>query len=290
MALLKKTSEPGQRGSKNYRRRPLTTYYRSEGAQGSSSPFNKKPPPKNRRKLFAGAADLVLLAILILALANSLLISSAPKVTVTSTAYRSLSDYQPKVKQSFGGVGNRNKISFNETGVIKGIQAQFPEVSAVQIELPFFSQQPKVTLAVAPPVFRLNSAGHSLVVDSQGLAVAEAQSIASSSKLPVIDDQSGFQASAGRQVLSTQAVDFINYLIKQCRVAKVPLASLTLPVSPQELDVKTADQPYFIKFYLAGDPQVEVGQFLSTRHQFSQAGVTPNTYLDVRVSGKIFYK
>jgi hypothetical protein len=77
--------------------------------------------------------------------------------------------------------------------------------------------------------------------------------------------------------------------LAQTRRAGVPIKSLTFPPLAQELDLATEDQPYFVKFYLGGDPLVQAGTFLAARHQFS-SGVKPSVYLDVRVPGKIFYK
>src|SRR5207302_459575 len=101
-------------------------------------------------------------------------------------------------------------------------------------------------------------------------------------------DQSGFKTQAGQPALSSQAVNFIKNIITQCHGAKVPVASLTLPKTAQELDFKAADRPYFVKFYLGGDPVLETGQFLAARHRFDQTG-QPTSYLDVRVNGKIYF-
>ena len=228
--------------------------------------------------------------LLLIGLINSLLLRPAPKVTVSDLSYHPAGFYAAETKDSFQGIKNRNKITFDEAGVIKQIQSRLPEVQAVRIELPFFSREPKVRLIVSPPAFKLSSNNQAYIIDSSGLAVAAAGSLPKIHGLLSVNDQSGYAAAVGKQVLSSQSVSFIEALIKQCQRAKVPISAINLPALPQEVDLRTADQPYFVKFYLSGDVNVQAGQFLAARQKFAQSNTTPAEYLDVRVSGKIFYK
>ncbi|HVS78988.1 MAG TPA: hypothetical protein VHD84_01725 [Candidatus Saccharimonadales bacterium] len=284
-----KRPQQTSRGSRNYNRAPVTTYYRSKDPKSSRSPFVKKPKD-HRRHYFAGAADALLILLLFALLIYSLLVSSSPAVTATSSAYHSIDDYTKQVAVSLGGVKNRNKITFDENSVSGKIQSHFPEVQTVQIELPFFSEQPRIKLVVSPPALKLTSNGQVYVVDADGVAVGLARDLPNFAGLPTVNDQSGFEFSAGKQVLSSQSVSFINTVVAQCVHAKVPIASLTLPAKPQEMDLRTKDHSYYVKFYLGGDANLQTGQLLAARHQFAKTHQNPAQYLDVRVSGKIFYK
>lgn len=290
MALRKKNQPTKPRGGRTYRRTPVTTYYRSKNTNTDRSPFQKKAPAPNRRKYVIGAADLILLALLLMGLVYSLAVSPSPKVSATSLAYRPLRTYADSVNRASAGFKNRNKITFDENSLARKVRSDFPEVQSVQVELPFFSEKPDVKLLISPPALKLSGAGGIYVVDSQGVAVTRAVGPETGAKLPAVTDQSGFEAIAGRQVLSSGAVSFISTLVKQCRHAGVPVKSLVLPASPQEVDLRTVDQPYYVKFYLAGDVNLQTGQFLAARRQFAQTHQSPSQYLDVRVAGKIFYK
>jgi hypothetical protein len=290
MALLRKPEKPKERGSRIYKRTAVNSYYRSKNQPGQTSPFKNKPVQKKRRRYLLGFIDVILIIVLLLGLVNSLLLSSSPKVSVTDFSYRPLSQYQAQVKAAFAGVKNRNKVTFDTQSVTKKIETDFPEVQAVQIELPFFSQEPRARLVVSPPAFKLTGVSQVYIIDSQGIAVAKASSLPKISDLVAVNDQSGFGLSIGKQALSSQSVGFIQALIRQCQRSKVKIASLTLPALPQEIDLRTADQPYFVKFYLGGDVDIETGQFLAARQKFAQSSITPAEYLDVRVAGKIFYK
>ncbi len=272
------------------RRTPVTTYYRAQPNDQSPSPFKKKPVRKNRRKYLFGFLDIILVIALLLALAYSLGVKTQPRVLVNTADFHSLKEYSDAAANLFGQFKNRNKLTFDEQAVANGLQKRFPEISDVKIELPFFSEQATIRLTVAQPSFQLNSHGAAYVVSANGIITARVTNLPQFRKLPAVIDQSGFKAAVGQPVLSTGDVAFIDSVIAECRHAKVPIASLILPATPQELDLRTADQSYFVKFYLGGDVLDETGQFFAARQHFQQTGQPPSQYLDVRVSGKIFYK
>ena len=290
MPLKPKTPIASTRGQKTYKRAPLRAYYRSSEQSGTGSPFKKKQSGRKYRRVIFGVADILVIILLLTGLIYSLLLRPQPRVSATSLLYHSQAVYNSHIDTVFGGIKNSNKITFDEHAVAAAIQKQFPEVQSVHIELPFFSQQPKVRLSVSPPAFKLLSGSSLYIVDSQGLAVASAAELPKLTNLVVLNDQSGYKAVLGQQVLSSQAVDFIKTLIAQTKHNKIPISSLTLPALAQELDLRTADQPYYVKFYLGGDADIQAGQFAAARQKLSQAHQTPGQYLDVRVPGKIFYK
>ncbi len=122
------------------------------------------------------------------------------------------------------------------------------------------------------------------------MATATTDQLPQIKNLVRLDDQSGFTTQVGKQVLSSQSVNFINNMLAQLQRAKIPVKSLILPKQAQELDLRTNDRPYYVKFYLSGDVLYETGQFLASRHYFDQNHKQPQRYLDVRLGGKIFYK
>ena len=129
-----------------------------------------------------------------------------------------------------------------------------------------------------------------MVVDSKGTVIGPSADFPSVKDLPLISDETGFETVVGRSVLSRSDIDFITTVIAQARAAKVPIASLALPKLAQELDLRTTDRKYFVKFYLGGDALTQSGQFLAARQKFDSTKKQPNQYLDVRISGKIFFR
>lgn len=275
------------------KRRPQLTYYRSRSKDESNpSPFERRKPQRKIRLglIFSRTVDMLLVASLATLLIYSLIVHTPAVVTVNSTNYRPLNDYKTAVQKELSALTNRNKITFDEDSIIKKIRSQFPEISLIRVELPLFGQTPKVQITIAPQVFWLQSGAIKYLIDQQGVATATSQNLAHLANLTTVNDQSGFKISLGSQVLSSQSVSFINAIVAQCQHAGVPVSSLVIPAQAQELDLRTADRPYFVKFFMGSDPLLQSGQFLAARHQFDQSGNQPGSYLDVRVNGKVYFK
>jgi len=231
-----------------------------------------------------------LVIVLVGCLIYSLILKPEPKIVATSLAYRPVGDYASAAQAQLKSPKNRTKLTIDEQAITSRLKRQFSEIQVASVGLPIFGQKPVINLDIAPPSFILNSDSQRYIVDNAGVAVALASSLPNLKSLPVIDDQSGFSAQVGHQALSSSSVAFINQLVAQAKLSKVPISTITLPALAQELDIRTSDKPYFTKFYLGGDASVQIGQFLAARHQFASTHVDPADYLDVRVSGKIYYK
>ncbi|HSX18259.1 MAG TPA: hypothetical protein VLE51_02820 [Candidatus Saccharimonadales bacterium] len=281
-------NRPRNRNPSNGSSKAALRYYRS-AERSASSPFDKKTKPR-RRKSFSRLVDFLLLIALLSGAAYTLVVKSSPKVVLNSSVYRPVSTYQEASVKEFKKIKNRNKLTMDEKAIITSLQRQFPEIVDGRIDLLILSTKPTVRLNIASPSFTLNSRGVDYIVDSQGVAVIKASELPKIKDLPKVIDQSGFDIKQGQQVLSATSVNFINIVSEQAKHAGVTIASLTLPQLAQEVDMRTADRGYFVKFYLGGDGLLQAGQFLASRRQFDQTSTQPSQYLDVRVPGKVYYK
>jgi hypothetical protein len=288
------TTDNNQSRSNRRRRFPKVplTYYRS--ARNSSvpaSPFVKRRGRRasRARKFIIGIVDIALIGVIIVGLFYSLLVTPKPDIKLSTGAYRPEKTYMAAAENLFRQLKNRNKLSLNEQAIIKKLQAKFPEIASGSIVLPLFSQTPTVDLNISPPALSLKSDTKTFIVDSQGVAVGYSSEFTAIKDLPVLIDQSGYKSQVGEQVISQDAVVFIETILKQCRRSGVAVQSLNLPSKAQELNLTANDHRYYVKFYLGGDPLIQTGQYLAARQQFATGG-QPSEYLDVRVPGKIFYK
>jgi cell division septal protein FtsQ len=279
--------EVKQGGSKT----PLTFYRSAKADAEGGSPFKKKEVPSSKLRIFISSFfTWLIVALLLILLAYSLIIKPSAKVEPSSQIFHQISDYRAATDKILRGLRYSNKVTFSEQSVVEQLQKQFPEIVSARIELPIFAQTPVVHLKIADASFVLNSNGQSYIIDSEGVAVAKSSGYPNSQKLIKVEDQSGFVVDVGKQVMSAGAVNFINTLTKQSERSKVTISSMTLPKLAQELDLRTADRSYYVKFYLGGDVYLQAGQFLSSRKQFDDTNSQPAEYLDVRIPGKIFYK
>ena len=286
-----------KKGSDRRRKSPLNskvplTYYRSAPAS-ADSPFrgsSPKKPSRRFRRFFNTALSIALVALIVMALVYSLLVRPSPQLLISSQLYHPAGVYKAYATHELQSFGNHNKISFNQSSVIQALRTKFPEIVNASLELPIFSQNPTIRLSISEPSLFLDSQNSRYIVDDQGVAVVKATEIPAIKGLTPLTDQSGFATSPGRQVLTSQDVAFIKFLAAQCRGSGVPIESLTLPPLANQLNLRTRDHQYYVKFFLSGDPLRQIGQFIAARHQFEVNHKQPSQYLDVRIAGKVFYK
>lgn len=272
------------------RRPPVNTYYRAKANTNNSSPFQKRAAPRKVRRYFFGLLDIILILLILAGLGYSLVISPKPQILVSSQAFHSLGDYRAVADQQFSRVKNRNKITYDERSITIAMEKKFPEISSISTELPIFSERPTLRITVSPASLKVKNDGRDYIVDSRGIIVGLASQLPAASGLPQIIDQSGYPARAGQPLLNVGSVDFIKTINAEIKAAKVPVSTMTLPPVVQELDLRTSDQTYYVKFFLGGDALTQVGQYLAARNHFNQTGQKPSQYIDVRIAGKIFYK
>ncbi|HEU5004832.1 MAG TPA: hypothetical protein VFT49_01970 [Candidatus Saccharimonadales bacterium] len=266
----------------------MTKYYR--GTPKDSSPFVSKVPKISWHKRFAQYFDWLFVLVIVFCFVYSLIVKPDPKVIVSSSIYRPASAYQSAAAVKLKSIKDRTKLSFDETSLVSDLKKEFPEISSADVELPIIGQKPIIHLTIATPKFLYRNQSQTYVLSSDGVLVANAASLSSAKSLPLIDDQSGYRAKLGQAAVSASEVDFIAQVVAQCQRAKVPIKSLVLPAAAQELDLKTSDKNYLVKFYIGGNATLQSGQFLAARHQFAAEHQDPAQYLDVRVAGKVFYK
>ncbi|MBI2589364.1 hypothetical protein HYW35_04155 [Candidatus Saccharibacteria bacterium] len=273
--------------------RVFLNYYRSSKPETSSSePSTQKISTDwlGKKRLLYKLRNFGLLILLLWLSIHSLILQPSPQISLSNTTYRSAADYKQAITHELKSLLNRNKITLNKKAVEIKLKRQFPEITSLSINIGVFSQIPRVKLVIDGPSFNLSSAAETYVVNAQGVAVAKSANLAASSQLPNLIDQTNFKVELGKQVLAASEVTFINNLLAQCRRSSVPVASLTLPPLAQELDLRTADKSYLVKFYLGADASQQIGQFLAARHDFDVRGQQPASYLDVRVPGKVYFK
>lgn len=263
-------------------------YYRSEELT-NRSPFKRLPKPK-KRKNSSAITEYFFGLIVLLLLAYALVVSPKPQVGLNSKAYHTEEEYRSAAIPALSAFKNRNKLSFDGSNVIDELKIKYPEIIDGEVDLPVFGHQPKIILQIAAPKLFLNSQGTDFVIDSEGRAVAKKIAMPDVKGLPLVIDQTGYVISQGESVLSASEVAFVNQLVKQCKKSDIPISSIILPAKAMEMDLKTGDRSYFVKFHLAGEPVVQIGQFIAARGQFDKKHIKPKQYLDVRVAGKVYYK
>ena len=189
---------------------------------------------------------------------------------------------------------NRNKITIDTAHIDAELMQRFPELAAVSISLPLTGSQPVVYVQAAVPsmVLSTQSSGD-FILNGEGraLATAPANGSAAHAGVPIVLDQSGLAVKVGQTALPSTTMHFILQVVQQLASAHLATSSLILPANTDELDVHLSGQSYFVKFNLQdSDARAEAGTFLAVQAYLASHHVSPTQYVDVRVTGRAYYK
>ncbi len=237
------------------------------------------------------------LVAVVTALAYSCILTPNPKIILVNTpdtVHRDPKAYQDGVRAIWQkSILSRTKLTVSTDSIESDIKSQFSELSDVQIELPLLGRRPTVILTPVKPSLQLISNNGSFYVDADGKVMARTTDLTQNElkDLPVIRDETGILAEAGKIVIPAAQAQFLSKLHAQLRAQNIDIQSITLPQkAANEADVRITGLPYYVKFSIESDPRQAVGTYLAAKAKLDGEGVTPAEYIDVRVDEKVFYK
>jgi hypothetical protein len=187
---------------------------------------------------------------------------------------------------------NKSKLTIHTSKIANDLQAQFPELTRVDISVPFIGTHPTLHLTPAAPRLLLNAGSVLYILDDAGRALLPANQMPNIEKLdlPVILDESGLVVTLGRPALSSGNVAFITEVIGQLKAKGLSTTSIVLPAGTSEMDIRLSGVGYFVKFSLQGDGRVQAGAYLAVKEQLARENKVPGSYVDVRVEDRAYYK
>jgi hypothetical protein len=256
---------------------------------------------RQRRKHWWHKVSNLMVVLLVLVLAViSLRLSADPTIVFLGDKsgrvfLRNTDVYTQAARKLFAdSPANGNKVTVDASRISRQLHTQFPELEVVSVSLPILGHRPVVYIQPATPKLLLTTTqGSAFVVDHSGQALidaAQAPKALSGLDIPTVVDQSGVLLRAGHVALDSDSVAFITEVSGQLKSKGVAVASMTLPAGGSELDIAIAGAPYFAKFNMRGVAREEAGTFLAVKQQLDTQGKHPSQYVDVRVSGRAYYK
>lgn len=188
-----------------------------------------------------------------------------------------------------------NKLTIDTATIAEEMKQRFPEVREVSVSLPVIGRQPTVYIQPASPQLILQTTkGDRYVLDSSGrvlMPVSPALRLPTDdAALPVIIDESGLDVTVSKTALPRSDISFITEVAGQLKAQKISVDRWSLPAGTSELRAKVTGGPYYVKFNLRGKAREESGAFIATRKYLNNQHIIPAEYIDVRVSGRTFYK
>lgn len=201
--------------------------------------------------------------------------------------------YEAGVQEVFASsFANQSKLLINTDAIADDLREKYPELGDVAVVLPFIGRRPVVQVQPARPALVLGTTNGGFVVDETGRIIADAEDADSSirDKLPALQDESGLQLERGNYALKAETVRLIQEVALQLQDKDIEIQTMTLPTTPNELHVRVAGKPYFVKFNLRGEGREQAGAYIATKEKLEADGAAPRQYIDVRVPGKAYYK
>jgi hypothetical protein len=189
---------------------------------------------------------------------------------------------------------SQNKLTLNTTSFITQLKTEFPQIASATLSIPLVGSKMTLTITVTKAALVLQSGTSGYVIDQNGRIMASASQVAnlSSLKLPIVSDPTTAGVlTNGTQALSMTTVQFITSVIYELNQKSITVKQLVLPDGSNELDVYPTGKTYYVKFNLQSNTPVnQAGTYLALNNYFTQRGITPASYVDVRVAGRGYYK
>jgi hypothetical protein len=183
-------------------------------------------------------------------------------------------------------ITNRTKLTVDLNGTARSLEKQFPELQTVSLGVPLISNRPIVYVQVAQPSVIVQAGNGNYALNSSGLVLARVQTLPAG--VPLLADQSGAVITPGKQYLPSSTVAFVQTTAYQLKAAHLSVNTFVLPSeSPYELDARLGSKPYMVRMNLTADALTQSGAAIGTIQQLS---ADPNSYIDVRVPGRVYYK
>lgn len=183
----------------------------------------------------------------------------------------------------------RFRFSLDTIKLTEYMQATYPEVDQILPGVRFGDALgvAELTITVRKPVVVWRTTSSQLYVDANGNAFT--RNFFTAPSVEVIDN-SGIQAHGNQILVSNRFLSFIGTLVGRMHQLGYGVAQVTLPLnSLRQVEVSLAEIAYPIKFSV-DRPVGEQAEDADRSIRYLQENGSSPEYLDVRVSGKAFYK
>lgn len=276
---------------------PATFSYHANRSASLALSQERNTAAAGRRRHFewSQVPTIISTVMIIVAVAYSTTLGSHARVSVidqnSATLLRPTTTYENAANSLLGSsIWNGSKLTIDTIKIGSQLQDQFPELTEASMTIPLLGRQPTLQLIAEQPVLLVNVDGIDYYVSSSGRAIMRVQDATERPSVPRLVDQVGLSAKVGEQLLPRDTVTFTKEILRQMAAKQISVDQLILPAIPNELHVRVAGEPYYIKFATLGDARVQAGTYLAVASQLRDTRTTPKEYIDVRVDERAFYK
>jgi hypothetical protein len=181
----------------------------------------------------------------------------------------------------------RLRFLLSEKALGDFLQTAAPEVATVRVEGAAGFGKSEFVVTMRQPIAGWSMNGRQQYVDNTGTAFS--RNYFASPKVQIVDN-SGIQVDAGQAVASNRFLGFVGRVVGLAKGQGYVAQQVVIPTgTTRQVEVRLEGVPYPIKFSVDRAAGEQVEDMARSLKWLSGHGVTPQ-YLDVRVSGKAFYK
>lgn len=243
----------------------------------------------HRRKIFSilvvalGSATLLWILISNFTAAVSV---SVPAATISKSI--DLSRYE-KVIQEYLDINPMGRLHFllDQPALNTYVSGKLPEVASVVQQNMMNIGQTKFAITMRTPVAGWKINNKQYYVDSKGIPFL--QNYFTSPTVQIVDS-SGASPQTGEAIVSNRFLSFVGRVVAEAKTGGYTVTQAIIPPkTTRELDVKLKGINMVVKLSIdrsAGEQVEDMGKAVQ---YFAGRGLSPS-YIDVRVSGKAFYK
>lgn len=226
----------------------------------------------------------------------SLVVDTHAQLDIVGTqAYpRDVAEYQTSIDDKLASsVFNRVKPTLNTPKLASQIEAEFPELQEVVVNVPLFRHRPVVEFRLAKPTALVVSDEITYVVDGEGRALFNAKNKSDAldtASLPTVLDGTGAKVSLGKPLLSGDQVAYVREIYLQASAKNMQVESVELKAGGEELQVRFVSKNYNIRFNIQADARKSMGAYFAVSDKLIGEGSKPAEYIDVRIPERVFVK
>lgn len=242
-----------------------------------------------RRRLLLYFAGVAMVSFGLYVLVSQLVASTA--ISIAGVAPLSSNDQQ-EYQQAFDSYyaarpAERFQFLLDKTALLSHVQSSKPEVAAFAIEPGSAPGEASVIISARRPIARWSIDGNNQYVDGDGIVFSK--TYFTDPELQIVDN-SGLQTASNKLVASNRFLGFIGKVIAKSSGNGLSVAKVTIPtLTTRQVAVTLEGQETEYKLSVDRSAGDQVEDIARINKYLAANKLTPG-YVDVRITGKAFYK
>lgn len=239
----------------------------------------------HRRKI----SGVLLLCLACGAILYGLLSQSVLSVQVATEDAAKLGDYSDTINSYFSShPGERFRFALRPSELTRYVQQKHPEVKMVELTMAGFLQPAQVAVALRQPVASWIIGGKQYYIDASGTAFERVVGIPPAL---VVEDKSGIDPNSNSSIAPERMIRYVGRLVAILNEKGQGVSRLELPLlTSRQVDVYLEGRGYGFKTNIDRDPAGQAADIVNMVSYLDNKQIVPESYVDVRVSSKAFYR